>query len=108
MNTLLNINNTNGNITKGLSYRQFVNLLNEEYKAGKTYNVFVDSGHFDLFHFYNCLTERELLDCDIEMKGTIIDTINYRGNKFSHSCKRHINKIVKIPNRRFLIEEGKK
>ena len=68
------------------SIRQFVDWLNEESKMNRSYNVIAhNGGNFDFYLFISCLTEKELLDCDMKLRRTTIIDINYRGNLLKDS-----------------------
>lgn len=69
------------------SARQFMDSLNQQAKLNKTYNVLAhNGGKFDFYFIISCLTQKELLECEIQMRGTTIIGINYRGNLFKDSC----------------------
>lgn len=89
------------------SIRQFVDWLNEESKANHTYNVIAhNGGNFDFYFFISCLTEQELLDCDIKMRGTTLIGINYRGNLFKDSYCFLTNSLESLSTS-FGVEHGK-
>ena len=63
------------------STRKFMDFLNRESLAGRTYNILAhNGGNFDFYFIINILTEQELRDCQIQMRGITIIGINYRGN----------------------------
>ena len=68
------------------SARQFIDWLNEKATENKTYNIIAhNGGNFDFYFIISCMTDLELLECDIQMRGTTIISINYRGNLFKDS-----------------------
>ena len=68
------------------SARQFVDWLSDETKNGRSYNVIAhNGGNFDFYFIISCLTQQELKDCDIHMRGTTIISINYKGHLFKDS-----------------------
>ena len=68
------------------STRKFIDFLNCESLAGRTYNILAhNGGNFDFYFIVNILTEQELRDCKIQMRGITIIGINYRGNLFKDS-----------------------
>jgi hypothetical protein len=68
------------------STRKFMDFLNKESLAGRTYNILAhNGGNFDFYFIINILTEQELRDCQIQMRGITIIGINYRGNLFKDS-----------------------
>ena len=68
------------------STRQFIDWLNKETLNGRTYNVLAhNGGNFDFYFLVNILTEQELRDTQIQMRGITIIGINYRGHLFKDS-----------------------
>ena len=89
------------------SARQFIDWLNSQAKQNKTYNVLAhNGGKFDFYFFIGALTEKELLECDIGMRGTTVISINYRGNLFKDSCCFITDSLSNI-SKAYGIEEGK-
>lgn len=89
------------------SARQFIDWLNLQAKQNKTYNVLAhNGGKFDFYFFIASLTEKELLECDIGMRGTTVISINYRGNLFKDSCCFITDSLSNI-SKAYDIEEGK-
>ena len=89
------------------SARQFADFLNSESKEKRTYNVLAhNGGNFDFYFFLACLTEKELLDCDIQMRGTTVIGINYRGNLFKDSCCFLTDSLASL-SQSFGVEQGK-
>jgi hypothetical protein len=89
------------------SARQFVNFLNFESKNGRSYNVIAhNGGKFDFYFFIACLTNQEILDCNIGMRGTTIISINYRGNLFKDSYCFLTNSLAYLLQS-FKVEHGK-
>ena len=68
------------------STRQFIDWLNKETLNGRTYNILAhNGGNFDFYFIVNILTEQELRDTQIQMRGITIIGINYRGHLFKDS-----------------------
>jgi hypothetical protein len=68
------------------SSRQFIDFLNEESKQGRTYNIIAhNGGKFDFYFLIGCMTSQEILDSDLQMRGTTVIGINYKGNSFRDS-----------------------
>lgn len=89
------------------SSRQFIDWLNSQAKQNKTYNVIAhNGGKFDFYFFIASLTEKELLECDIGMRGTTVISINYRGNLFKDSCCFITDSLSNI-SKAYDIDEGK-
>lgn len=89
------------------SARQFIDWLNSQAKQNKTYNILAhNGGKFDFYFFIGSLTEKELLECDIGMRGTTVISINYRGNLFKDSYCFITDSLSKI-SEAYGIEEGK-
>jgi len=89
------------------SIRQFVDWLNQESKENRTYNIIAhNGGNFDFYFFISCLTPKELLDCDISMRGTTLIGINYRGNLFKDSYCFLINSLENLSSS-FGVTHGK-
>ena len=77
---ILTTNNTKS------SARQFIDFLNNEAVYNRSYNIIAhNGGNFDFYFLISVMTDKELLECDIGMRGTTIISINYRGNLFKDS-----------------------
>jgi hypothetical protein len=95
---------TNDNKT---SARQFIDWLNNEKQRNKTYNIIAhNGGNFDFYFIISCLTEQELKDCDIGMRGTTIISINYKGHQFKDSYCFMTFSLEALSNN-FKVDEGK-
>ena len=69
------------------SARQFLDFLNQEAKKNKSYNVIAhNGGRFDFYFLMSVMTEQEIKDSQIQMRGLTIISLNYRGNLFKDSC----------------------
>lgn len=69
------------------SARQFLDFLNKEAECNRSYNVVAhNGGKFDFYFLIAVMTEQEIKDADIQMRGTTIISLNYRGNLFKDSC----------------------
>lgn len=89
------------------STRQFVDWLNAETLEGRTYNVLAhNGGNFDFYFLMNILTEQELRDTQLQMRGITIIGINYRGHLFKDSyC--FLTFSLESLSKNFKIEHGK-
>ena len=89
------------------SARQFIDWLNNETKRGKSYNIIAhNGGNFDFYFIVENMTEQELKDCQIQMRGTTIISINYKGHLFKDSyC--FMTFSLETLSTNFKIEEGK-
>lgn len=89
------------------SARQFIDWLNEEAKSNKSYNILAhNGGRFDFYFIVSCMTDRELIECDIQMRGTTIIGINYRGNLFKDSCCFLTDSLSNL-SKAFKVSQGK-
>ena len=89
------------------SSRQFINFLNSEATHNRSYNIIAhNGGKFDFYFIISEMTELELMECDISMRGTTIIGINYRGNLFRDSCCFMQNTLENL-SESFKIEHGK-
>jgi DNA polymerase type B, organellar and viral len=89
------------------SARQFIDWLNAKAKENKTYNILAhNGGKFDFYFFIASLTDKEILECDIHMRGTTVIGINYRGNLFKDSCCFITDSLSNISDS-YKIEHGK-
>ena len=81
--------------------------MNEESKQNHSYNILAhNGGNFDFYFVISSLTEKELLDCEIQMRGITIIGINYRGNLFKDSyC--FLTNSLKTLSSSFDVEHGK-
>jgi len=69
------------------SARQFLDFLNQESRENRSYNIIAhNGGKFDFYFLISVMTEQEVKDADIQMRGTTIISLNYRGNLFKDSC----------------------
>lgn len=92
---------------KKTSARKFIDWLNEQAKRKKSYNVIAhNGGNFDFYFVISAMTEQELKDCDIQMRGTTIIGINYKGNLFKDSYCFMTFSLETLSNN-FKVEEGK-
>jgi hypothetical protein len=89
------------------SSRQFIDFLNEESKQGRTYNIIAhNGGKFDFYFVVGQMTTQELLDSELQLRGTTIIGLNYKGHSFRDSyCFMNfgLNKLCK----NFKINDGK-
>ena len=89
------------------SARQFLDWLNLQVKNKKTYNIIAhNGGNFDFYFLISSMTEQELKDCEIQMRGTTIISINYKGHLFKDSYCFMTFSLETLSNN-FKIEEGK-
>lgn len=89
------------------SSRQLIDWFNIESKAGRTYNVIAhNGGKFDFYFFISSLTSLELLECDLQFRGTTIISINYRGHLFKDSCCFLTDTLSRL-SKSFKITDGK-
>jgi len=89
------------------SSRKFIDWLNEEAKQNRSYNILAhNGGKFDFYFFIASLTDKELLECDIQMRGITIIGINYRGNLFKDSCCFLTDSLSNL-SKSFKVEHGK-
>jgi len=89
------------------SARKFINFLNQEAKANRSYNVIAhNGGRFDFYFIIACLTEKELLECKIQMRGLTVIAIDYRGNLFKDSACFLTDTLEKL-SESFKINDGK-
>jgi len=92
---------------KKTSARKFIDWLNEQSKIKKSYNIIAhNGGNFDFYFIISAMTEQELKDCDIQMRGTTIISINYKGNLFKDSYCFMTFSLETLSNN-FKVEEGK-
>ena len=92
---------------KKTSARKFIDWLNEQSKRKKSYNIIAhNGGNFDFYFVISAMTEQELKDCGIQMRGTTIIAINYKGNLFKDSYCFMTFSLETLSNN-FKIEEGK-
>jgi len=90
------------------SARQFLNWLNEESKHPRSYNILAhNGGRFDFYFLIAEMTDRELLECKIQMRGTAIIGITYRGNLFRDSYA-FLTSSLKDLSTSFNVNNGKK
>lgn len=89
------------------SARKFIDWLNEEAKHNRSYNILAhNGGKFDFYFFISNLTDKELLECEIQMRGITIIGINYRGNLFKDSCCFLTDSLSNL-SKSFKVEHGK-
>lgn len=89
------------------SARQFLDWLNNEITINKTYNIIAhNGGNFDFYFLVEAMTQQELKDCQIQMRGTTIISINYKGHLFKDSYCFMTFSLEKL-SENFKIEEGK-
>ncbi len=89
------------------SARQFIDWLNNEAVYNRSYNVIAhNGGKFDFYFFISNLTEKELLESEIQMRGTTIIGINYRGNLFKDTYCFLTDSLSKL-SKSFKAEHGK-
>ena len=89
------------------SARQFLDFLNAEAGQNRSYNVIAhNGGKFDFYFLISCMTGKEIIDADIQMRGTCIISLNYRGNLFKDSCCFLTNSLENL-SKSFKIEHGK-
>ena len=89
------------------SARQFIDWLNNEAQYNRSYNIIAhNGGKFDFYFFISSLTDKELLECDIQMRGITIIGINYRGNLFKDSCCFLTDSLSNL-SKSFKVERGK-
>lgn len=89
------------------SARQFLDFLNKEAESNRTYNVVAhNGGKFDFYFIIFVMTEQEIKDADMQMRGTTIISLNYRGNLFKDSCCFLTDSLANLSNS-FKIEHGK-
>jgi hypothetical protein len=93
--------------TEKSSARQFIDWLNKEAEYNRSYNIIAhNGGKFDFYFFISNLTDKELLESDIQMRGTTIIGINYRGNLFKDSCCFLTDSLSNL-SKSFKVEHGK-
>jgi hypothetical protein len=81
------------------SARQFMDWLNEEALAGRIYNIIAHNGsRFDFYFLLAAMSELELLDCSLSMRGTAVIGINYRSCLFKDSCCFLTDKLENLCN----------
>lgn len=89
------------------SARRLIDWFNEESKNKRTYNVIAhNGGKFDYYFFISNLTSLELLECQLQFRGTTIIGINYRGHLFKDSCC-FLTDSLKNLSKSFKITDGK-
>lgn len=89
------------------SARKFIDFLNKKAETNQSYNIIAhNGGNFDFYFIISILTDKELLDCDIQMRGTTIIGINYRGNLFKDSYCFLLSSLSKL-SEDYKIEHGK-
>lgn len=89
------------------SARLFIDWLNKEAENNRSYNIIAhNGGKFDFYFVISNLTDKELLETDIQMRGTTIIGINYRGNLFKDSCCFLTDSLSNL-SKSFKVEHGK-
>ena len=89
------------------SSRQFIDWLNLQAKKNKSYNIISHNGsNFDNYFIIAQFTKAEQLESEIQMRGTSIIGINYRGNLFKDSYCFMTTSLSNIC-KSFKIEHGK-
>lgn len=89
------------------SARKFIDFLNKMSEKGKHFNIVAhNGGNFDFYFIISSMTERELLECDIMMRGFTIIGINYRNNTFKDSYCFLTDSLSRLSGS-FKIEHGK-
>lgn len=69
------------------SARQFIDFLLAESKAGRSYNIYAHNGSkFDFYFVLAELSKLEMLDSDLNMRGTAVIRIRFRGHIFKDTC----------------------
>jgi len=89
------------------SARQFIDWLNTQSNNGKKYNIIAhNGGRFDFYFFIASLTEEELLESQIQLRGTTIISISYKGHIFKDSyC--FLTDSLKNLSKSFKIDDSK-
>lgn len=89
------------------SARQFIDFLNIEAVSNRSYNVIAHNGSkFDFYFIISTMTSAELIECDIQLRGTAIIGINYRGNLFKDSCCFMTDTLSSL-SKSFKVDKGK-
>lgn len=89
------------------SARQFIDWLNQQAKKNKSYHCIAhNGGKFDFYFIISVMTEKEMLECEFQMRGTTIIGINYRGNLFKDSCCFLTDSLSNL-SKSFKVSEGK-
>jgi hypothetical protein len=78
--------------------KQFLEFLdNEKVHHNRTYNIIAHNGaNFDFYFIISALRGQTLRDTDIQLRGTSIIGINYRGHLFKDSCCFLTNSLKKL------------
>ena len=89
------------------SARQFLDFLNQESKENRSYNVIAhNGGKFDFYFVISVMTDQEIKDAEIQMRGTTVISLNYRGNLFKDSCC-FLTDTLQNLSKSFKIDHGK-
>lgn len=89
------------------SARMFIDFLNKENENNRHYNIIAhNGGNFDFYFIISCMTELELMECQIQMRGITIIGINYRNNTFKDSYCFLTDSLSRLSNS-FKVEQGK-
>lgn len=75
---------TSGDVS---SARQFIDLLNSESQNKRSYNIYAHNGsRFDFYFILSAMKPAEMLDCEINMRGTSVIRIRYKTHIFKDTC----------------------
>jgi hypothetical protein len=89
------------------SARQFLDFLNQEARHNRSYNVLAhNGGRFDFYFLISVMTDQEIKDAEIQMRGTTVISLNFRGNLFKDSCCFLTDTLENLSNS-FKINHGK-
>lgn len=89
------------------SVRKFINWLQDETNAGRSYNCIAHNcSRFDLYFLVAELTKEELLNCDMKLRGHAIIQLTLNGHRFTDSyC--FLTKSLKDLCDDFKVDKGK-
>ena len=89
------------------SARKFINFLKTEDESKRHYNIIAHNGsNFDFYLLVSEMTEDEVNECEISLRGTSIIGITFRNHKFKDSYCFLTSSLSKLSDN-YKIEHGK-
>ena len=87
---------------------QFKDWLSKQSAHGKCYNCFAHNGsRFDHYLFMNTFNENDILDSELQLRGTSIIGLQYKSHLFKDTCCFLVNSLANLCNGYCVTDEEK-